>query len=67
MEVLPDEGWMSASFLLLVDEMYLRKRVQYHCGHSFKTDNEETLYKGVAVFMFLFLLHVLQNPYQQLQ
>ena len=41
--------------MLLVDEMYLQKSVQFHSGNFIGRIEEGTLYKGIVVFMIVCL------------
>ena len=46
---------MSEDCVLLVDEMYLQKSVQFHSGNFIGRNEEGTLYKGIVVFMIVSL------------
>ena len=50
-----EKNTISFDFLLLVDEMYLKKSVQYHRGYSLDQDEEGNLYKGIVIFMIVSL------------
>jgi len=42
---------MSKDIIVLADEMYLRKCVQYSQGQYIGADEEGTAFKGIMVFM----------------
>ena len=44
-----ENGSISDDCALVVDEMYLQKRVQYYSGDNVEADAEGNLYKSVAV------------------
>ena len=46
---------MSEDCVLLVDEIYLQKSVQFHSGSFIGRSEERTLYKGIVVFMIVSL------------
>ena len=46
---------MSEDCVLLVDEMYLQKSVQFHIGNFIGRNEEGTLQKGVVVVMIVSL------------
>ena len=49
-----ETGKVSDDYVLLVDEMYLQKNVQYH-GGSFIGDDDGNLYSGIVVVMVVSL------------
>ena len=53
--MLLENGSMSEDCVLIVDEMYLQKSVQYHSGDYVGADAEGNLYKGVVVFLIVSL------------
>ena len=44
--------------ILLADEMYLEKGMQYQGGEVVVSDKEGNLYKGVMVFMIVSMLKI---------
>ena len=56
---------MSEDCVLLVDEMYLQKSVQFHSGNFIGRNEEGTLYKGIVVFMIVslkkYMLYVIRS------
>ena len=46
---------ISSDIILIIDEMYLQKSVQYHGGHFVGQDEDGNLYKGIVVFMIVSL------------
>ena len=53
--MLLQNGSMSQDCVLIVDEMYLQKRVQYHNGDYVGADAEGNLYNGVVAFLIVSL------------
>ena len=54
-KLLLEKEAISEDCVLLVDEMYLQKSVQFHNGSFIGQNEEETLYKGIVVFMIVSL------------
>ena len=50
-KVLLDQGKIGEDVVLLLDEMYLQKDVQYQGGKLVCVDSEGNLFKGVMIFM----------------
>ena len=50
-QVLRENKAISKDIILMVDEMYLRKKVQYSGGEYVGADKDGNLYKGIVVFM----------------
>lgn len=46
---------VSSNCVLIIDEMYLQKSVQYHTGGFVGQDEEGNLYKGIVAFMIVSL------------
>ena len=46
---------MFSECVLVIDEMYLQKSVQYHRGDFVEQDKEGSLFKGIVVSMIVFL------------
>ena len=42
---------MSSDYVLIINETYLKKSVQYHKGDFVGQDEQENLFKGIIVFM----------------
>ena len=47
--------FISGDCLLVIDEMYLQKSVQYHSGNFVGQDEEGNLYMGIVNFMIVSL------------
>ena len=54
-KLLLQKGDISSDCVLIIDEMYLQKSVQYHSGDFVGQDEEGHLYKGIVVFMIMSL------------
>ena len=54
-KTLLENGSISEDCVLLVDEMYLQKGVQYHGGSFVGADENGKLYKGIVVFLIVSL------------
>ena len=54
-KVLLEKEVISSDIVLIIDEMYLQKSVQYHGGHFVGQDEDGNLYKGIVVFMIVSL------------
>ena len=52
-KLLLNEKKMDKDVILLLDEMYLQKEVQYHQGQLLGTDQDGNLYKGIVTFMIV--------------
>ena len=52
-KLLLEKEAISEDCVLLVDEMYLQKSVQFHNGSFIGQNEEGTLYKGIVVFMIV--------------
>ena len=50
-KMLKDKGVISKDIILMVDEMYLQKCIQYAGGQYIGADSNENFYKGIVVFM----------------
>ena len=50
-KMLKDKGANSKNIMLMVDEMYLQKCIQYAGGQYMGADSNENFYKGIVVFM----------------
>ena len=50
-KLLPKTGQISNDIIMIIDEMYLQKCIQYTDGEYLGSDDEGNLYKGIAVFM----------------
>ena len=50
-QVLRENKAISEDIILMADEMYLRKKVQYSGGEYVGADKDKNLYKGIVVFM----------------
>ena len=50
-KMLKDKGVISKDIILMVNEMYLQKCIQYAGGQYIGTDSNENFYKGIVVFM----------------
>ena len=50
-QVLKEKGAISSDVVVICDEMYLRKCVQFSGGELIGRDEEGDLYKGIVVFM----------------
>ena len=50
-QVLRENKAISEDLILMADEMYLRKKVQYSGGEYVGADKDGNLYKGIVVFM----------------
>ena len=44
---------VSSDYVLIIDEMYLQKPVQYHNDDFLEQDAEENLFRGIVVFMIV--------------
>ena len=55
LKLLMETGKVSADCVLLVDEMYLQKNMQYHGGSFIGADDDGNLYSGIVVFMVVSL------------
>ena len=51
LEILKEKHEVSSDLVLMVDEMYLQKGVQYHGGKYYGADATGHLYKGIVVMM----------------
>ena len=49
--MLKDKGAISKDIILMVDEMYLQKCIQYAEGQYIGADSNENFYKGIVIFM----------------
>ena len=54
-KLLLEKESVSSDCVLLIDEMYLQKSVQYHSGNFVGQDEEGNMYKGIVVFMIVSL------------
>ena len=54
-KVLLEKLSISSDCVLIIDEMYLQKSVQYHSGDFVGQDDDGILYKGIIVFMIVSL------------
>ena len=52
-KLLLHEKKMDKDVILLLDEMYLQKDVQYHQGQLLGTDQDGNLYKSIVTFMIV--------------
>ena len=50
-KLLLETGQISNDIIMINDEMYLQKCIQYTGGEYLGSDDEENLCKGIAVFM----------------
>ena len=50
-----ENGSVSANCVVLIDEMYLQKGVQYHGGSLIGADDDGNFYSGIVVFMVVSL------------
>ena len=55
LKLMMETGNVSADCVILVDETYLQKGVQYHGGSFIGLDDDGNLYSGVVVFMVVSL------------
>ena len=46
-----EKGHLSPDCVLLVNEMYLQKRIQFQGGEYIGSNENDELYKGMMVFM----------------
>jgi hypothetical protein len=53
--LLLENGSISADCVVLIDEMYLQKGVQYHGGSLIGADDDGNFYSGIVVFMVVSL------------
>ena len=44
---------VSSDYVLIINEMYLQKPVQYHNDDFLEQDAEENLFRGIVVFMIV--------------
>ena len=49
--MLKDKRAISEDIILMVDEMYLQKCIQYAGGQYIGADSNENFYKGIVVFI----------------
>ena len=56
-QLLREKDAISQDIVLMADEMYLQKCVQYSGGDYVGADEDENLYKGIVVFMIQGLKH----------
>ena len=56
-QLLREKDAISEDIVLMADEMYLQKCVQYSGGDYVGADADEYLYKGIVVFMIQGLEH----------
>ena len=54
-KLLLEKQTVSSDCVLIIDEMYLQKSVQYHSGDFVGQDEEGNLFKGIVVFMIVSL------------
>ena len=54
-KLLLEKEAMSEDYVLLVNEIYLEKSVQFHSGNFIGRNEEGTLFKGIVVFMIVSL------------
>ena len=54
-KLLPKKQTVSNDCVLIIDEMYLQKSVQYHSGDFVGQDDEGNLFKGIVLFMVVSL------------
>jgi len=52
-KLLLEEKKTDQDVVLLIDEMYLQKEVQYHQGQLFGRDQDDQFYKGLMTFMIV--------------
>ena len=57
-----EKGHLSQDCVLLVNETYLQKRTQFHCGEYIGANKNDELYKKIMVFM----ITGLKKQYRQL-
>ena len=50
-KMLKDKGAISKDIILMVDEMYFQKCIQYAEGQYIGADSNENFYKGIIIFM----------------
>ena len=50
-KLLLDTGQISNDIIMIIDEMYLQKCIQYTGGEYLGSDDERNLYKGISAFM----------------
>ena len=61
LKILPENGKISNNCILMVDEMYLAKAIQYHGGKYFGAGNEGNPYKGIVAFKVFLKLNSVVN------
>ena len=49
--MLKDKGAISEDIILIIDEIYLQKCIQYAGGQYNRADSNDNFYKGIVVFM----------------